>query len=51
MTLSRLDAMHEYWRLNPPVHRLVAMYMQYKPPDRKPIESVNIEELIRALGG
>lgn len=30
MTLSRLEAMNEYWAENPPVHQLVAAYLGYK---------------------
>ncbi len=50
MTLPRLDAMREYWANNPPVHQLVAMYMQYKPPAKKN-EPGNLEDFIKAMGG
>lgn len=37
--LPRLRSLHKYWRINPPVHVLVAAYMQYKPK-----EEVSTEE-------
>ena len=51
MTLPRLDAMQEYWRRNPPVHQLVAAYMQYKAPEKEKTAIGNIDELIAAFGG
>ena len=31
--LPRLRSLHKYWRRNPPVHVLVAAYMQYEPKE------------------
>lgn len=42
--------MNEYWRINPPLHKLVAMYMQYKPAEKK-AEAGNIDDFVRAMGG
>lgn len=36
LTMSWLKALREHWRINPPVHKLVAAYVGYKPP-REPI--------------
>lgn len=51
MTMLRFDALREYWRLNPPVHQLVAAYMDYKPPEVKKTGEPDIAELFKALGG
>lgn len=32
MTLPQVYDQFKYWEQNPPVHELVAMYMEYKPP-------------------
>jgi hypothetical protein len=32
MTLQRYEAMQRYWLQHPPVHILVAAYLDYKPP-------------------
>jgi hypothetical protein len=52
MTLPRLNAMNEYWESNPPMHQLLAGYVGYKKPDKaEPEKEVNLDELIKALGG
>jgi hypothetical protein len=32
LTLPRLNALNRYWKLHPPVHLLVAQYLDYKAP-------------------
>lgn len=32
LDLHRLSALTRHWRAQPPVHQLVAAYMQYEPP-------------------
>ena len=51
MTFERLDAFREYWRLNPPIHQLVAAYMQYKAPEPEKTPEENVAALMKALGG
>ncbi len=45
--LPRLRSLQKYWGQNPPVHMLVAAYMQYKPSQgakSKPSESVTDDQ-------
>jgi hypothetical protein len=44
LTIPRLEAMNEEWRLHPPVAALIAAYLGYKP---KPRNSDAVEELLR----
>ena len=44
LTVPRLDAMNEEWRMHPPLAMLVAGYLGYKPKPRR-VEAV--EELMR----
>jgi hypothetical protein len=48
LTIPRLEAMNEEWRLRPPVVVLVAGYLGYKPRPRR-LEAV--EELMRLFPG
>lgn len=33
LLFSDVDELSEYWRINPPVHELVANYFEYKAPE------------------
>jgi hypothetical protein len=33
VTMQRLEALCRYWKKNPPVHKLFAAYVGYKPKD------------------
>lgn len=33
--LERLNTLREHWRQNPPLHRLIAGFLGYKPPPRE----------------
>lgn len=48
LTVPRLEAMTEEWRLHPPVAVLVAGYLGYKP---KPRDVDAIEQLVRLFPG
>ena len=48
LTIARLEAMNEEWRLRPPVSVLVAGYLGYKP---KPRRHEAVEELMRLFPG
>lgn len=38
LTAPRLNALRETWRIHPPVHKLVAGFVGYKPPpERNPV--------------
>ena len=44
LTVPRLEAMREEWRLHPPLAMLVASYLGYKP---KPRHNEAVDELMR----
>jgi hypothetical protein len=49
--LPTVDALNAEWRLNPPIHMLVAAYLGYKPPVQTSAKSVtDIDELIPDFG-
>jgi hypothetical protein len=49
--LPTVFALQDEWRLNPPVHHLVASYMQYKPDDPSQVVQVtDADDLAQALG-
>jgi len=53
MTFDRLKDMRAYWRINPPLHELVAAYMGYMPPDSRTKEQQahdNCAALVASLG-
>lgn len=53
LDVPRLTAMTEHWRHHPPVHVMVAAYLEYKPKEVK-VETVNspeeIEQMMRMFG-
>jgi hypothetical protein len=49
--LPTVDALDEQWRLHPPVHHLVAAYMDYKPRDaRATAADADVTPLLAELG-
>ena len=55
MTFDRLKHLNDYWRLNPPVHKLIASYMGYEAPktqaEKDKEAQENLAALFNALGG
>lgn len=47
MTIPRLLSLKEYHEKWPPVHKLVAQYIGYKPPEKRKAEE-DAEEFIAA---
>ncbi len=54
LLFSDIDDLSEYWRTSPPVHELVAAYLEYKPSESKaPFDpeqqQAELEDLIHSL--
>lgn len=48
--LPMLDALEQQWLDQPPVHRLVAAYLEYKPPAHtEPANDASLHELMSAM--
>jgi hypothetical protein len=49
--LPTVDALQEEWRLHPPVHHLVAAYLDYKPRDMRATPAdADVTPLLAELG-
>lgn len=51
---SDVEDLSEYWRTSPPVHELVATYLEYKPPEPEaPFDpekqQAELEDLIHSM--
>ncbi len=51
--LPTIEALNNEWRLHPPVHHLVAAYLDYKPPSQASAQQTTVtdfEDLLSEIG-